>query len=357
MFFKTLYLSLQHLLRGIVLSSRIHPTAVDPYLNPDSRRNGVTKPLVRAAFYHEEGYGYRMYLSPLDIAGTEIYETPEWIAIDMPEEFMGMEIDLATGNTKGENVDISIELHAGLLRDEYYDIPKSPRPGTVKVSRGEGNYFEVELTDFELADGTRLSCRAARIIETEYDQYYDLSLAGIADFSYDGTTFTSTYFYLEYYGVEFGPDYYNTDIYIWVESDNGDQAYQFYFEANNTTPYLTSGKYSLLSGSYADKTFTESSHFLQIIYDENGNRSETSNYFTAGSFDLEISDYYCKLTLNGDLSVDNPDITIPAATFTFDYTKYHARSAVSRSPQAGHGFPRNPAAGKDVLKPFGNAAR
>lgn len=282
-------------------------------------RDGVTQSIADVA-YTRGGDSYGIFISPKKAAGMGIYESYEWLYVEISINMLGEELDMAIG---GLDNDLYVEYHRGFYQESYEG--DTTRPGKIKVSKGDGNYFEVELTGYELLDGTSLSCRLARNIGTEIEEFEEPYFTGETDFGFGGMTFTDAYFIPWYEGKGAG-NYYKNHIIFGVINEAGDW-FSFYFEVSTTAKYLTTGTYSF-SGNPGDKKFTDESY---CAYEKDEGETYEEYDFTGGSIDLEISNNCFKIKINDDLTLDDPGVTVPTATFIFDYTDIFTRSGLSRS--------------------------
>lgn len=300
--------------------------------------DGKTKVIVRGAFYEEVGAGYRIHLSWDDGSdGREIFQTLEWLAIDIPMEMLGEEIDMETDDMSAY-WETYINYMDGI---SYYDAFEGENtPGTLKITKGDNGYFTVELTNMELHDGTILSCIAKGVISKEYDHYFGRSsvMTGTSNFNAAGTDFPVANVIMTFYGDYYDDELMNTDIQLYADNADMSKRLSFSCETFHEEEFIASGTYTMVTGDRADKTFNPNQMNINNLEDG----STLIVNITGGTITITmLDDDNMKLTFN-NITTNDPD----GATITGTYTgAFHYRDETTRSLLS-------PAAEKDFLKGY-----
>jgi hypothetical protein len=308
----------------------------DEVLTPDMPNtvtvDGVTKRIARTAVYSDDDNNIRLYISPVNISGREIYETPEWICISMDEASLGQQIDLSTTflTTFSENSYVTV---VGLFNSQEHfpveqDADTEPG-GSLRVTR-DGGKFEVDLENAVLPLGAVVSCHFAGTPNTQYDGDEKLNIPGTSTVVFDGTSYASSAsLWFGYYGLYFPEEgFYNTDLDIYAY-DADDNSIKVYFETCHAAPYLTPGVYAF-SSTPIDRSFTSGSDINGYI-------------ITGGSFTLAVTGGVVAITFN-DLTVYGGETL--TGTFTYDPSVAPTRSiaptpAPRQSSKKKYGLPSN----------------
>lgn len=316
------------------------PDAFKGTLTHDGRTQDVT----RGAFYYNASSDYyRVLVSPVRAeSGTTIDETLELLEIEMPGDLMGTELDMATDDLWGAYA----MLYIGYRKNFTYYDPflgylggENPGPdhrnGTIKVTRRENsNYFEVEIKDMELHDGTLLSCSAEGVMQSQNYHHFEGGLEGTADYvwewederfdEFDGAHrfTTASLHYMRGYSGDDGHG--ETQMEIYGTTEDGDTQFQFSFRLIHPEMNLASKTYEIVydgegnldteATTLADVHFSNSTYiptvpdtFFQFDYAG----------ITEGSVTIEVSERVLKVKLNGDF---DEVYHLSPAEFVFDYT-------------------------------------
>jgi hypothetical protein len=107
----------------------------------------------------------------------------------IPEELMDKDIDMATSTLEGSKWFLVVDLYKAFVDRRRFENNYSTT-GTLKVTRGEGDSFTVDFTDFAFSDGTKVS------------MHYEGSMDKKSDYN-DFLQYTAV---LATYDLQAGPD-------------------------------------------------------------------------------------------------------------------------------------------------------